>query len=537
MANQEHLAMLKEAVRKTEKGTWNKWRQENPKIIPDLTGAKLQQAYLFGVDLSYANLSHANLKGAFLYRAELNLADLKWADLKLARLSEADLEEADLKWTDLQEADLSYAIIREANLREANLSGANLKEADIGRTQLLRTNLNSAILTGACIEDWNINSHTNLDNVICDYVYLKASQKERRPHELTKKFAPGEFTKLFQKALETVDLIFRNGIDWQVFLASFNQLQIEVGEQALSVQAIEKKKDRAFVIRVEVPSGADKAKIEESFWQKYKPMLQAKEEQIIFYREELSIKREENTRLIRIIKTMANQENEMLNKAQIKILQAIGNGVSVEREIAKALQIEKYLVAYYLEYFEKNNFIEVCYKGCTEREGKLELEYLYCQLTAKGKVAAENPSNLIKESTMIENRTIKTDTYYEQSGNVGIGHMSCGTIAGGAKVAGVIHEGQVKNLAEIAAEIQGLLNYFQEHNPTITEAQQIVKTATQRQPELQDATIIEAAIKANSPLKDRLSAASTAACIETVKILLPPVGVAIEAVKAWNNPE
>ena len=126
---------------------------------------------------------------------------------------------------------------------------------------------------------------------------------------------------------------------------------------------------------------------------------------------------------------------------------------------------------------------------------------------------------------------------YQQSGNFGIGHMSGGTIAEGAKVAGVIHEGPAKNLAEVAAEIQDLLNYFQEHDPTITEAQQIVKTATQRQPELQDATIVEAAIKTTPTLKQRLKAAGEAAYVETVKMLLPPLGVAIEAVKAWQNPE
>ena len=126
---------------------------------------------------------------------------------------------------------------------------------------------------------------------------------------------------------------------------------------------------------------------------------------------------------------------------------------------------------------------------------------------------------------------------YNQSGNFGIGHMSGGTIEEGASVAGVINEAQPKNLAEVAAEIQDLLNYFEQNNPTIIEAQRMVKTATERQPELKNAKVIEEAIEATPTLKQRLRAAGSAAYVETVKMLLPPVGVAIEAVKAWNNPE
>jgi hypothetical protein len=170
-----------------------------------------------------------------------------------------------------------------------------------------------AIFTGACIEDWNINSETNLNNVICDYVYLKEDEQERRPSDPKKNFAPGEFTKLFQKALETVDLIFSDGIDWQVFLASFQNLQVEYGSDQLAIQAIEKKPGGAFVIRVEVPLDADKASIEDSFWQKYKPLLEAKDEQIAFYRQEMETKRQENTRLLGIIETMAEKETSKVN--------------------------------------------------------------------------------------------------------------------------------------------------------------------------------------------------------------------------------
>jgi len=41
MANPEHLAILKQGV-----GAWNKWREENPNIAPDLSIAVLKEAHL-----------------------------------------------------------------------------------------------------------------------------------------------------------------------------------------------------------------------------------------------------------------------------------------------------------------------------------------------------------------------------------------------------------------------------------------------------------------------------------------------------------
>jgi hypothetical protein len=61
MANREHLKILKQGIE-----AWNKWRAENIRIIPDLSGA----------GLSFANLRGADLKGAFLGNADLCDAEL-----------------------------------------------------------------------------------------------------------------------------------------------------------------------------------------------------------------------------------------------------------------------------------------------------------------------------------------------------------------------------------------------------------------------------------------------------------------------------
>jgi hypothetical protein len=365
MANEEHLTILKQGV-----GVWNEWRENNPQIIPDLSraylreidlreadfrgakligvnladaklnraelrGAMLSLAYLIGVNFSAANLSSADLSSADLSSADLSSANLnganfREANLRVATLVEADLRGAVLVEADLREAELRGALLWGAILDEANLSRANFKEAhlnyaDLVATQALATSFEKAILTGVCIKDWHTNSATNFNDVLCDYVYLEVDQQERRPHRHN--FTPGEFTKLFQKARETVDLIFRNGVDWQAFLVSFEQLQVEAGDKALFIQAIENKNDGAFVIRVSVPSELDKSKIEQYFKRKYQLAIEVKDKQyrkylrkqlkdkddlIASYREQMTqIKfiRQHNTKLIGIIETMAEKEN------------------------------------------------------------------------------------------------------------------------------------------------------------------------------------------------------------------------------------
>ena len=226
MANEEHLILLRQGVE-----TWNAWREKYPDIKPDLRVADLNRLYLKGANLSEANLSVVNFSGAYLRGANLNnaylrganlkstnlsLANLKQAHLNMADLRGADLSETNLKMADLSEANLYLADLRGADLSRAdlftaNFSRADLFAADLSKTQALNTNFNEAILTGACIEDWNINSATQLDSVICDYIYLKNGSKERYPKQGN--FALNGFTQHFQKSLEIADFIFLNSVE------------------------------------------------------------------------------------------------------------------------------------------------------------------------------------------------------------------------------------------------------------------------------------------------------------------------------------
>jgi len=154
MANDDHVALLKKDV-----DAWNRWRGENPNVVPDLRGAllsvaDLRVANLSRADLRVADLSAPGLSAAKLSGADLRVANLSGAELRVADLSAANLGEANLRETSLHGAKLSGAVLREANLRGADLRQADLRQADLSGAilhdaDLFKADLSGAILSGA----------------------------------------------------------------------------------------------------------------------------------------------------------------------------------------------------------------------------------------------------------------------------------------------------------------------------------------------------------------------------------------------------
>ncbi|MBL7189156.1 MAG: pentapeptide repeat-containing protein [Phycisphaerae bacterium] len=66
MANPKHLKILKQGVE-----AWNKWREEYPHVVPELSSVDMQGANLRGVNFASARLYKANLKKVNLHGAEL----------------------------------------------------------------------------------------------------------------------------------------------------------------------------------------------------------------------------------------------------------------------------------------------------------------------------------------------------------------------------------------------------------------------------------------------------------------------------------
>ncbi|WP_347404139.1 alpha/beta hydrolase [Nodosilinea sp. P-1105] len=153
---------------------------------------------------------------------------------------------------------------------------------------------------GATLEAWNIESSIYLEGahynyVYLNYVYLLRNQQERRPSSGV--FGPGEFTKLFREVLDTIDLIFRDGVDWKAFIQTLNQIQVEHGDAQLAIQAIENKGDGVVVVKLQAAPDSDQEPLHRSFMQgypkalkaaerKYKAQLKAKDREIQIYHQQ-----------------------------------------------------------------------------------------------------------------------------------------------------------------------------------------------------------------------------------------------------------
>jgi len=62
MAKKAHLKIVKKGYI-----AWNKWRDDNPKMLPDLSGANLSGANLKEANLIMTDLTEGNITGAYLY--------------------------------------------------------------------------------------------------------------------------------------------------------------------------------------------------------------------------------------------------------------------------------------------------------------------------------------------------------------------------------------------------------------------------------------------------------------------------------------
>ncbi|MEM9090461.1 MAG: pentapeptide repeat-containing protein [Cyanobacteria bacterium P01_F01_bin.53] len=315
MADAEHLELLKQGVE-----VWNQWRKDHREIQVDLTFAELQDLRLDGINLQGVNLEGANLESANLTHANLTQARLGGANLSNSRLNHAFLFRADLTHANLTEADLTEARLSHATLIRTRFIKTILVNADLTRASALEANFIESNLTGACIQEWNISASTTFSNVTCDYIFLQQENQNRRPSNSCIIFGPGEFVSLIQKSFDTIDLIFGDGIDWQAFFQSFQDLRSQYADQNLSIQAIERKRGGAFIVRLEVAEGADKSAIESSAKELYENQLKAletqHERQLRLQGEQhseeiqrlIAAERQEKATLMGILTTMANNQ-------------------------------------------------------------------------------------------------------------------------------------------------------------------------------------------------------------------------------------
>ena len=147
MANPEHLKILKQGVE-----VWNKWREDNPDVYPDLSlvalyvdnvidmrAAALEQVIMSGrenrgVSLDHFNLSNTFLRGSFLRGADFNRANLTGAKLWGANISEVSVVDSNLTMADLIGVDFTHAHLKGTKLNETKLMQVNFTNSSIINT-------------------------------------------------------------------------------------------------------------------------------------------------------------------------------------------------------------------------------------------------------------------------------------------------------------------------------------------------------------------------------------------------------------------
>lgn len=246
-----------------------------------------------------SNLQLSNLKGTILNTKIVRDLLVKGAGRHL-NLSNQDLTGANLDDSKLTDMDFEGAVLNGASFINANLGNSNLKQV-----HAIKTNFSYANMTGVCIDNWNIDSSTILLDTKADHIYIRKG--ERRP--LSGKYEDGDFEKLFKEIDNTIDFLFKNGIDWVAFLETYkklkvfsyeeryngtakltNGLQYIDEESELAVKKIESVGDNVFVVRVAVPNSYNK----ELFYRDFCNEYEIKENLLTEgYRQNLKIKDEQ----------------------------------------------------------------------------------------------------------------------------------------------------------------------------------------------------------------------------------------------------
>jgi uncharacterized protein YjbI with pentapeptide repeats/uncharacterized protein (DUF697 family) len=184
-------------------------------------GTQFRRADLSQADFSQARLKNSDFRQAILtctrFRGASCLEQSQWGDSILQQVGVLSLLvtgngrgqsylEANLQGANLSGADLSGAMLRDANLSGASFHSANLEGANLTRVNAVGTDFRQAQMTGACLDQWDIDRSTQLDGMDCRFVYLTPTRRLPEAGE----WAIGQFSQQFavtdQDAVSIFDL-------------------------------------------------------------------------------------------------------------------------------------------------------------------------------------------------------------------------------------------------------------------------------------------------------------------------------------------
>lgn len=245
----------------------------------NLASGDFSKAILKNTDFREAKLTRTQwMKSKFLNRARVGNTYLKNPKIqKLVTTGQGqeqnydrlNLEGITLKGSNLQDSSFIGASLNYASLEASNMSRARLKQ-----TQLDNADLTGVTLTGAYIEDWGITGTTALDNVHCDYVFMRLPTREnpnplRKPDNLLEFFAVGEFADFIKPYIDTLDLYHSQNVDPRAISIAFGKLAQDYPEADLEIVAMEKRGENSLNLKVQVAPSIDKSDLSFEYFKNY----------------------------------------------------------------------------------------------------------------------------------------------------------------------------------------------------------------------------------------------------------------------------
>jgi uncharacterized protein YjbI with pentapeptide repeats len=216
----------------------------------DLTDADFSYATLKNTDFREANLTRtcwfqaqyveqSRAKGTYLEHSQVRqLAVTKNGQ-------EQNFAHLDLRGLNLQGANLVKVSLIGAKLSEATLYKADLSEAKLAQCQLYGADLMGANLTGAIIENWGISTDTKLEQVRCDYIYMRLPTPSdldpwRKPDNRKENFKEGDFADFIAPIIKTLTLYKLQNVDTRAikFLDLYHYDGIDPSAAAIALKQL-----------------------------------------------------------------------------------------------------------------------------------------------------------------------------------------------------------------------------------------------------------------------------------------------------------
>lgn len=192
-----------------------------------------------------------------------------------------ELTDKNLRGLNLEGITLKGADLSRIDLRDCDLSKANLRKAMLIGSQLDNANLEGADLTGCRIQGWHVSASTNLENVICKYVFMSMEKndghKSDDPMEENSdpsdrmpprgEFEPGAFTNYIKAITGTIELYHEREIDYQMALSILYDISRDYNE-TIEVTTVSKTQNHA-IIRVKPPKKVSKEDFRSKYYKYY----------------------------------------------------------------------------------------------------------------------------------------------------------------------------------------------------------------------------------------------------------------------------